>query len=1117
MYKYQRTLFLIFLLFSAVSVALARQYTATSALSEGKWVKIKVTQGGVQQLDYDLLRSWGFSNPEEVAVYGFDPTLLYLHNFGSAVPDDLPPVPAIHSHGKIFFYSDGDHYAFSKGSGLDCTTTTVRNNTDSNAYYWLTDQRPGLAPSEVPFSTPSGDISGAVFGLSHIEREVQNPSQGGAHYHGPNLAPGEVENFVLPMPGLDYTRRNVNRDFCLIRYAFAENEGSNTRYYPQLTVEGIDSIGGGHGSWMSGVPSTSVYYRITDYIKCWPTADTIKIDFKVPSNYTGSYYAVDRMMVTYPATLTDIGASWVYQIKYTCNTSKRLAVNDCDENTEIWDITDKGNVRRHVISQLEDGSFITPSKSYTADSPARLVVFNTAAEQITPEYVGEAANQNLHGDSTPHLLIISTASLLPQAEALADIHRSLRGIDVRVVAQEDIFNEFSSGSRHPHAFRLYAKMLYERTPGKLRWILMYGNTNWDQRGLCGPMADWLVGYQTEDYTYSGTKTASFCGDQYFGMLDESYNHSKIEFQKMQVAVGRLPLEHEGAAVAANEKIRRFLEEPIKPWAFQRALFFSDKGDDEVHLEHCTRAVNNLIAPVRTVDRADCTTFGSLGDVYPYIKRSLNRGVGYFSYNGHGNTNALSDIINLNGMVNLENVDWPLAVISSCNTFNFDRGDGGVAGQMLSNPHSGAVGIVASGRQVYLSSNMAVTEGLALQYANARPGTTYGELLMLARNRQIDIWPVAARVDATNFMCYVYGGDPSLPMPVAEYSVSLTQLGNPGGTTVTPLQPVAFRAQVRNGNSQVNKNGTALVEIYSVPETRPFINHEYDQDRNQIQVPDTVFVDANILAEIPVEVNGGVIEGVMVVPEDFRYTPGVKNRMVITAVLEDGTRAAGATEITLAPLAPEGLTPVGDGPAVTRIWLVGCENAQANSPSPTLKAQVAAGTAPLNTSLYVPGSKPMLMIDGQSYTDKLLLSATPEGFEFTVNTDNLADGPHNVSIRVSDIYGRSAEGYYSFHVCTTPLRPVLSIGSPDGPARESVCFNVDSADDNARFTLVVRDHTGRTVYRRENATFPLEWDLCNAAGERIADGLYNANVTVRAESRFGHSESVPLVVIAPLAD
>ncbi len=71
------TRFLLYLLILMISgtVAVGREPAAipwkeSSVLSSGKWLKIRTAKKGIYKITYDKLRSWGFTSPELVNVYG---------------------------------------------------------------------------------------------------------------------------------------------------------------------------------------------------------------------------------------------------------------------------------------------------------------------------------------------------------------------------------------------------------------------------------------------------------------------------------------------------------------------------------------------------------------------------------------------------------------------------------------------------------------------------------------------------------------------------------------------------------------------------------------------------------------------------------------------------------------------------------------------------------------------------------------------------------------------------------------------------------------------------------------------------------------------------------------
>ncbi|MDQ9827223.1 C25 family cysteine peptidase, partial [Acinetobacter baumannii] len=71
--------------------------------------------------------------------------------------------------------------------------------------------------------------------------------------------------------------------------------------------------------------------------------------------------------------------------------------------------------------------------------------------------------------------------LKDEAERLAQFHREYDRMDVTVVNQDEIFNEFSGGNRDAMAYRLFCKMLYDRDPNKFKYLLLFGKGTYDNR------------------------------------------------------------------------------------------------------------------------------------------------------------------------------------------------------------------------------------------------------------------------------------------------------------------------------------------------------------------------------------------------------------------------------------------------------------------------------------------------------------------------------------------------------------------------------------------------------------------------------------------------------------
>ena len=68
---------------------------------------------------------------------------------------------------------------------------------------------------------------------------------------------------------------------------------------------------------------------------------------------------------------------------------------------------------------------------------------------------GPVAVQNLHALSTPEMVIITLPEFQTAARRIAALHEKIDSMKVAVVMKNHIFNEFSSGTTHPGAFRRF--------------------------------------------------------------------------------------------------------------------------------------------------------------------------------------------------------------------------------------------------------------------------------------------------------------------------------------------------------------------------------------------------------------------------------------------------------------------------------------------------------------------------------------------------------------------------------------------------------------------------------------------------------------------------------------
>ena len=83
------------------------QYAEQSILSEGNWVKIRVSGTGVCRMRFDQIRQAGL-NPQQLRVFGYGGAQLE-QDFTKTKIDDLPQVPVYVGDDYVLFWVQGPY------------------------------------------------------------------------------------------------------------------------------------------------------------------------------------------------------------------------------------------------------------------------------------------------------------------------------------------------------------------------------------------------------------------------------------------------------------------------------------------------------------------------------------------------------------------------------------------------------------------------------------------------------------------------------------------------------------------------------------------------------------------------------------------------------------------------------------------------------------------------------------------------------------------------------------------------------------------------------------------------------------------------------------------------
>ncbi len=1093
----------------AVSALPTSYYAEQSRLAEGTWRRVETDTTGIFQITADELRSLGFSNPEDVRVYG-TPAIDASTNLFGVYPDDLVQAPSMYTADeRLLFFAEGDVRGTLSGAH---SANIERCYYDTKSVYFLCETAEKRNIYSIPFieAESSKDYH---YSLSIIEREVQNTGKGGVFYHGKTLAGGETECFSYKIS--DYYDLGEEHG---AYFNFVGGIKSPKRIALELTFSDNASIINITSNKCGIVSDAYNFYSSIsgDAIFALDTSDaTVDIGITIPEDFSGSYAAVDYTYIVYPRrnriSGSELMLNLVDELKGT-----NFTFENVDDDVRVWDVSNPQNVYELELKQKSDGIVVC-----SATSGSRIVAFCPSAEHRSVRNAEVVSNSNLHGIATPDLLVICTESLLDAAEEYAAIHRELNNLDVVVATQNQVFNEFSSGIRTPAALRRFAKMLYDRNPEKLRYLTLYGTSTWDNRFLCTDRRDVLVCYECESFEQARDATTNYVSDTYFGILNDNYNTDNIALTKSNISIGRIAATDIGLARKYNEKSRQRLLQTPSAAAFKRVLKFSDDGDKGQHLFHSEEVARILLTndSVFTISSADNLLYpwkdGRGEEATRKIKRSLSRGQGLFYYAGHGTSlDVTAEKLYTSNIARTLSYDYPpLAIFASCDIFPFDRETNSIAEIMTYTPRGGAIGIITTARQVFLDYNRSLSVALAQCYANASPGETGADVLRRGRNSLID-----ERISKSlgyNTLNYNYCGDPALPLDIPAYGIDaiLPQSDEDNGIyTLSPLKPVIIEGSITdaNGNVATDFNGTVLIEVYDSPsELLPIIRNNDDGGST------AVFCNDKLLAEFGTVATNGRFSTKIVLPEP-PTSVGTK-RIVITA--SDIThRRCAAAPLIKAYLA-DNTDEVSDddmqqAPEIIEFYIDSDYFISPEAVAPSFIAHalisqpacgIATGNADIRSALKVTIDDSVTLPDLRS-----ALRFGDDGFGYLeIPVSNLAQGRHEIRLEVFNNFGIGTSQTLSVLVGTEGVDGTLEVIGGD-PAGESVEFQLSSECSSG--TLIIVNSVGKTVYSNRNIAFPYTWDVKDSDGKRLFPGVYYAWVMLDNGSSLGSTPKTEFTVV-----
>ncbi len=1112
-------LFVIILLAStslSASAFSASKYATTSKLSSGQWVKISIPEDGVYQITSRELIKMGFSNINDVKVYGAGGHPISEVLDGSA-PDDLVQVPSKIVGNKIVFYGCGPVGYTLEGATTSPHFTRTFNSYSQQGYYFLTsDSSPRVEPANVTYGITGTRLRDTSLDYYHHETEAISASQSGKDMLG--------EAFVDKQLQLTYNIPSLCGDSAIMVNTCVAVKSKDTPAYLKVNFNNKQVPFDNNDIKIPAAPSEYTFYNfISPYALVQPTTTApIPASGTINFNITGNpnWSKLDYFILTFYHRNT-LENSVDNQVRMNFNqvsSSDIIAVTDDNPSLLMWNIDNPQAPKNYNLKEAEGYRGFTPL--YTIET-TQFIAFDPTQTLKSITGYDPVENQNIHGLPTPDMVIVTCKELLEQASRVARMHITNDKMIVHVIDQDLIFNEFSSGTPDAMAIRLMNKMFYDRDSSKFKYLIMFGAGSQDNRQILAKRPCTILTYES---TGSHDETSSYVSDDFFGMLEDNSGKNPAN-ELLLLGVGRIPCASLEEAESDVDKLIDYVNTPdYGPWR-NNALLIADYYEEDHNLHaYQAEGLGNIIASELGLPINRNKVFLSQ---FPYDSQTkmglearqrmtqlLKDGQYFMTYVGHGNGMALTHEYKLWTTLEARNTTYPhLPIITTacCDVARYDGNIRGLLEIMFHKPKGGAIAMVTTTRSAYASGNDALNQAfIRNMFGNTSTGQmpTIGEVYM--RTKQS-----FGHVTSYNKMMFVLIGDPAIKInyPKPYFKINKINGYTIGSSNIATgeLRQITIEAAVYTPDgSQIDTsfNGDATLAIYDY-EKKELTENGRD-----------IFFPRNLLTQVEGRVENGIFVCNTIMPRYFQ-NPGYTGLISVFAHRDNSDEMVnGNTDRILLqaysetnPNTIHDVTP----PVISDIYIddqsefAATNNVQFKS---TLHISATDDYGFNNQTITIGNGLDLKIDGGKKYGTELRSFVTLRDQGKTLDLDypiELLEGHHTLQFTTHDIAGNRASRVFDFYVGGQQV--ALSVEQE--PASEVATFNLTAPEgSNPEVKIMVFNSTGQYVWYTTTSSFPFDWDLKNRRGKRLPAGVYKYYGKYTSGNSFGGTNTGTLIIADP---
>lgn len=1098
-----------------------QKYAAASQIASGTWARVGVKAKGIYRLTYEDLSSMG------LPVQGVPSANLRVHGYGGMVPeiagaalyDDLPENAIMVVDGGDGTFNPGDYMLF-YSTGPDTWKYNPAFDTfeyqpdfySDYSYYFITaGDRPGLRISE---QQQPANASRQIYYYNHYDTyqpELYNLIKSGRSWYG------DLFDII--------TEREYSFD------AFITEPGS--KIITRFSAVARSTYGSYFTLTMAGNTFTLPVSAVsTDFNTNYAHISTNRFSITAPEQF-------QSLMVRYhKASGVDMG--WLNFIEINAKAKLTYSgeplsfrVTGLTEPVEyviegagtqqlLWDVTDPLNPT-YIKGNEQSGTLRFKA---AADTLHEYLLTGT---YLRPEPVELIANQNLHGLSTPTMVIIAPPEFTAQAVRLATFHSSFDGLNVTVVQPQAIYNEFSSGAQDISAIRNFMKMLWHKAePLNLpRYVLLFGDASYDYKQRVDNNTNIIPTYESPE---SLNPVYSYATDDFFVSIDDGEGGNSSDMA--DIGIGRLPVVTVEEAEQAVDKIIHYATDAQQVHGDWRNViaFVADDNNGNVHMDQANKIATMIDTTYSNynVDKIFLDAYPQIstpgGQRSPEANAAINQRVGkgalIVNYTGHGGETGWTEeeilsVPDINSWTNYNRL--PVFMTATCEFSRFDDPTRVSAGEyVFLNPEGGGIALFTTSRPTYGTPNFL----LACNFYNIalvpQNGTMprLGDIIRLAKNQS---------APDNNTKKFVLLGNPAMTMAypalrVVTDSINRKPMGE-SPDTLRALQTAVISGMITDGDNLpvTSFNGTLFATVYDKETAFSTLGSDGE-------TPMTFNLRNNIIYKGRVEVVNGKFRFSFIVPLDIAYNFGDGK---ISYYATNGVTDASGNymDLIVGGISDETIADI-EGPEVNLYMNdLNFKPGDFTDANPVLLAYVTDSSG-INTLGNSIGHDIVAILDDDTQNPYILneyyradLNTFKSGtvtFPFT----NLSTGIHTLRFKIWDVNNNSSEAVTRFAVVPDQQLILSETEAWPNPMTDqlNIAINHNQAGKELDAELSIYNLSGvqvavlnKRIFAEGYRTTMFRWDGRTSGGALLPSGFYIGNLRIITPDGLSAQKPVKIII------